>query len=111
MKRPIIALALSAFVIPGLGQLYLGRKIKGGILLVAVTLLLLVTFYLLLKLSAPLIDAQLSGTPLTPTLILTQIQTDRYWYKFLLAAFLGAWIYSVLDLLSAFREKGVENDI
>jgi len=111
MKRPLIALALSAFVLPGLGQLYLGRKIKGGILLVAVTFLLLATFSLLLKLSAPLIDAQLSGTPLTPTLILAQIQTNTYWYKLLLAAFLGIWGYGVLDLISAFRETGVENDI
>jgi len=45
MKRPLIALALSAFVLPGLGQLYLGRKIKGGILLVAVNLLLLASFF------------------------------------------------------------------
>lgn len=111
MKRPLIALALSAFVLPGLGQLYLGRKIKGGILLVAVNLLLLASFFLLLKLSAPLIDAQLSGTPLTSTLILAQIQPDTYWGKLLLAAFLGIWGYGVLDLISAFRKTGVENDI
>ncbi len=111
MKRPLIALALSAFVLPGLGQLYLGRKIKGGILVVAVNLLLLAAFFLLMKLSAPLIGAQMSGTPLTSTLIMAQIQPHTFWGKLLLAAFLGIWGYGVVDLISAFRESKGENDI
>ncbi|CAH2030306.1 DUF6677 family protein [Trichlorobacter ammonificans] len=111
MKRPLIALLLSAFVLPGLGQLYLGRKLKGALLLVAVNLLLLAALFLAMKLSAPLIGARLAGTPITPELLLAQIQPHAVWGKALLASFLGVWGFAVVDLVSAFRESGRENDI
>lgn len=115
MKRPLIALALSAFVLPGTGQLYLGRKIKGGVLVVAVNLLLLAAVFLFMKLTAPLVGAKISGTPITSDMVMQQIQPHALWGKLLLASFLGIWGYGVVDLFSAFRkpadENKVENDI
>ena len=111
MKKPLIALALSAFVLPGLGQLYLGRKLKGGLLVVLVNLLLLTAFFLLLKVSAPLVGAHLAKTPITPELLLAQIEPHALWGKALLAVFLGVWGYAVVDIFSAFREQSIESDV
>lgn len=111
MKRPLIALALSAFVLPGLGQLYLGRKVKGVTLVIAVNLLLLAAFFLLMKISAPLVGAHFAKMPITPELILAQIQPHAVWGKALLAIFLGIWGYGVVDLISAFRAPASESDI
>lgn len=111
MKKPLIALALSAVVLPGLGQLYLGRKVKGGVLVVAVNLLLLITLFLLMKVSAPLVGAHLAKTPITPELVLAQIEPHAIWGKALLAVFLGVWGYSVVDIFSAFREQTPESDV
>lgn len=46
MKRPIIALLLSGLILPGLGQLYLGRRNKGIALIMAINLLLLTPCFL-----------------------------------------------------------------
>ena len=40
MKRPIVALLLSAFVLPGLGHLYWGQRNKAIALLLAVAMVL-----------------------------------------------------------------------
>ena len=111
MKRPLIALALSAFVLPGLGQLYLGRRIKGALLILVVNLLLLAAVFLVMKLAAPLLGAHLSGTPGTAGMILAQVQPQAVWVKGMLAVFLGIWGYGVVDLVSAFREPAPESDI
>ena len=103
MKRPLIALLLSALILPGLGQLYLGRRTKGIILVMAINLLLLVSLFFVMKISSPVIGAHLTGTPLTPALILQQIQPYSLWAKLLLAAFMGLWGFSLVDLFSAFK--------
>jgi len=103
MKRPIIALLLSALILPGLGQLYLGRRTKGIILVMAINLLLLASLFFVMKISSPVIGAHLTGTPLTPALILQQIQPYSLWAKLLLAAFMGLWGFGMVDLFSAFK--------
>ena len=103
MKRPIIALLLNALLLPGAGQLYLGRKVKGITLIMAVNLLLLGALFLVLKIMGPLLAAQLGGSAITAPMLLAQAQPYALWAKLLLAAFLGLWGYGLLDLLSAFR--------
>ncbi len=103
MKRPLIALLLSALILPGLGQLYLGRRTKGIALVMAVNLLLLAAFFFVMKLASPLIGAHLSGTPLSASLIVTTLQPYGGWAKLLLAAFFGLWGFGVVDLFSAFK--------
>lgn len=103
MKQTIIALLLSGLVLPGLGQLYLGRRTKGFLLLVAVNLLLLAALFFAMKVASPVIGARLTGTPITAADILTHLQPYTLWAKLLLAAFFGLWGYSLIDLLTAFR--------
>lgn len=103
MKRFIIALLLSGLILPGLGQLYLGRRNKGIALIMAVNLLLLVAFFFIMKLASPLIGAHLTGTPLTSALILEKLQPYGTWAKLLLAAFFSLWGFSLVDLISAFK--------
>lgn len=104
MKRPVIALLLSGLLLPGLGQLYLGRRIKGVALIMAINLLLLIGLFFFMKISSPVIAAHLSGSPLTPALILEKIEPFAVWAKLLLAAFLCLWGFGIVDLLSGFRE-------
>ncbi len=106
MKRPVIAMLLSALILPGLGQLYLGRRIKGVVLVMVVNLLLLISLFLVMKIASPIIGAHLTGTPLTPSLILEALQPYATWSRVLLAAYFGLWGYGVVDLFSAFREAG-----
>ena len=49
MKKNIKAALLSALVFPGLGQIYKGRKLKGGILLLLVNILLLSILVIILQ--------------------------------------------------------------
>jgi len=103
MKRTVIALLLNAFILPGAGQLYIGRKVKGVVLVMAVNLLLLAALFFMLKISSPVIAAHLGGTAITPQQIMTAVQPYAFWAKLLLSALLAVWGYGLLDLLSAFR--------
>lgn len=106
MKRPVIALLLNALLLPGAGQVYLGRKVKGIALIMAVNLLLLGALFLVLKVMGPLLAAQMAGSAVTVPMVVAQAQPYALWAKLLLAAFLGLWGYGLLDLLSAFRKSG-----
>ena len=62
MKMHIKAALLSAFVLPGLGQLYKGARIKGGIIIAVVNVFLLVALFLVLQgMGEFLVTANLSG--------------------------------------------------
>lgn len=108
MKRILIALLLNAFVLPGSGQLYLGRKIKGVVLVMAVNLLLLAALFFMLKISSPVIAAHLSGTATTPQQILAAIQPYAFWAKLLLSALLAVWGFGLVDLISALKATNNE---
>jgi len=104
VKRPVIAMLLSALILPGMGQLYLGRRITGIVLVMAVNLLLLISLFFVMKVASPIIGAHLTGAPITPALILEALQPYSIWAKLLLAAYLGLWGFGVVNLFSAFRE-------
>jgi hypothetical protein len=103
MKRVVIALLLNAFILPGAGQIYLGRKIKGVVLVMAVNLLLLAALFFMMKISAPVIAAHLGGTPVTAQQVLEAIQPYSMWAKLLLSALLAVWGFGLVDLISALR--------
>jgi len=48
MNKNVKAALLSAFILPGVGQIYLGRRVKGGVLILMVTVLLLIFIVLVL---------------------------------------------------------------
>jgi TM2 domain-containing membrane protein YozV len=106
MNKKLTALLLSALVLPGLGQLYLGRKVVGGLILVLVNLLLLLALFTLLRGLSPLIASQIAGgaITITPSEVLKSLEGTTGLGKTVLIAFFGVWIFSVVDILR-FREK------
>lgn len=106
MNKKLTALLLSALVLPGLGQLYLGRKMVGGILLALVNLVLLLALFVLLRALSPVIAAQIAGgaISITPADIMKSLDGASGFGKAVLGAFFILWTFSIVDLLR-FREK------
>lgn len=97
MQLHIKALLLSALVLPGLGQLYKGEKVKGIILVLLVNIFLLVALFLVLRTLGPtIIMANISGKP-DAAALLEQLRTKAPVARWLLAAFSGLWLYSAFD--------------
>lgn len=105
MKKKVTALLLSALVLPGLGQLYLGRKIVGGIIILLVNLVLILGLFVLLRGLSPLIAAQIAGgaVSITPSEVLKALDGATGFGKGVLAAFFMVWTFSLVDILR-FRE-------
>ena len=101
MNKKISALLLSALVMPGLGQLYLGRKMIGGILIVLVNLILLLALFVLLRGLSPVIAAQIAGgaISITPAEVMKSLDGASGFGKAVLAAFFLVWAFSVVDIL------------
>lgn len=97
------ALLLSALVLPGLGQLYLGRKMAGGILIVLVNVILLLALFVLLRGLSPVIAAQIAGgaISITPSEVMKALDGATGFGKAVLAAFFLVWTFSVVDVLRA----------
>jgi TM2 domain-containing membrane protein YozV len=106
MKIHLKAALLSAFILPGLGQLYKGEKVKGVIIIVLVNIFLLLALILVLREMAPLIlSAQVSGE-YDAGKVLEHLQTAGPTARLLLAAFSGLWLYGLID--AALGKKGKE---
>lgn len=103
MSRPVIALLLNAFLLPGMGQIYLGKKIKGIAIILSINLLLLPALFLLMKIASPIIGAHMTGNPVTATQILSIVQPYSVWAKVLIFAFVALWGYSLLDITKEMR--------
>jgi TM2 domain-containing membrane protein YozV len=101
MNKKVSALMLSALVMPGLGQLYLGRKMIGGILIVLVNLILLLALFVLLRGLSPLIASQIAGDAIsiTPAEVLKSLDSATGFGKAVLAAFFLVWIFAIVDVL------------
>lgn len=101
MNRKIKALLLSAFVLPGLGQLYLGRKTVGGILLVLINLLLLMALFVLLKGLSPVIASQIAGdaVSISSADVIKALEGATGFGKAVLASFLIVWTFSIVDII------------
>jgi hypothetical protein len=100
MKRKISALLLSALVLPGLGQIYLGRKACGVILIALINLILLLALFVLLRGLSPLIASQISGGTLqiSPAEISTALGGSSTFGKAVLASFFAIWLFSIIDI-------------
>jgi len=55
------ALLLSAFIIPGLGQLYKGDKIKGAVIICLVNVFLLAALFMVLQGAGQMIAGKATG--------------------------------------------------
>jgi TM2 domain-containing membrane protein YozV len=99
MTRKNTALLLTALILPGLGQLYLGRKVSGIALIMLVNLLMLLGLFVLLKALSPVIAAQAVSGGISPAEIQTALQGASGLGKALLAGFVLVWLYSVFDVM------------
>ncbi|MBW4054115.1 MAG: hypothetical protein HIU83_01680 [Proteobacteria bacterium] len=101
MNKKLAALLLSAFVLPGLGQLYLGRKMAGGIIIVLVNIVLLLALFVLLRGLSPVIASQIAGgaISITPSEVMKALDGEAGFGKVVLAAFFVVWAFSIVDIL------------
>jgi TM2 domain-containing membrane protein YozV len=106
MKIHIKAALLSALVLPGLGQLYKGERIKGVLLIVIVNIFIMVALYMLIRNVAPLIVASQMNGVLDTRLILERLHGGGPAIRLLLAAFCGLWMFSWID--AALGKSGKE---
>ena len=106
MNKKMTALLLSALVLPGLGQLYLGRKIVGGIILALVNMILLLALFVLLRGLSPVIASHIAGGTIgiTPAEVMRAIDGASGFGKTVLAAFFVVWAFSLVDILR-FKEQ------
>jgi hypothetical protein len=107
MNKKLAALLLSALVLPGLGQLYLGRKMAGGIILVLVNLVLILALFVLLRGLSPVIASHIAGgaISISPSEVMTALEGESGFGKAVLAAFFLVWTYSVVDILRSGEKR------
>lgn len=98
MSPKIKAILLNALVLPGLGQLYLGSRVKGTALIMIVNLLLLVGFFIGLKAASPLIAARVTSVSVDTAEVAAALNGVAGFGKGVLAAFLLVWGYALLDV-------------
>ena len=106
MNKRLKCVALSAFVLPGLGQLCLGRRLKGGLMVLLDNVFILGALFIALRSAGKLMLAGRSGA-LDAEKVLSGIQTDAPYARWMLGAFLLLWIYGVVD---AALDKGEQQD-
>ncbi len=99
MKKNIKAALLSAFVFPGLGQIYQGNKMKGLCMIVAVNFLFLLA--LLIVLHALLSTGLASGLSQTGTQVtmVTRVLSESPTVKLLFGLLFCLWLYGIFDAL------------
>lgn len=99
MKTELKAALLSAFVLPGIGQIYKGAKIKGGLIIALVNVFLLTALFLVMRgMGTFLVTARVSGMGAAEKVLDTLGERGPA-VKVLLAAFFVLWVYSVTDAL------------
>lgn len=106
MKLNVKAALLSAFVLPGLGQIVRGERVKGGILIALANIFLLGAFFLVLKGMGPvLLKARLAGG-VDPNAVSQQLAAGAPAARVLLACFAALWCFAVVDALVDRRKEG-----
>jgi len=106
----IKAMLLSAFVLPGIGQLYKGEKVKGAVFLVLVNIFLLASLFIVLKkMGSFLVTARMSGPAEALTLLdsITKSSPEIGW---LLSGFALLWGIAVVDAAKPARQKPAPAD-
>jgi TM2 domain-containing membrane protein YozV len=105
VKLNIKALLLSAFVLPGIGQLYKGEKVKGAIFLVLVNIFLLAALFIVLKkMGSFLVTARISG-PQEALNLLDSITRSSPEIGWLLSGFALLWGIAVIDAAKPGKQR------
>lgn len=106
MKKRIKCVALSALVLPGLGQLCLGRRLKGGVMILLDNVFILAALYIAARSAGKLMLAGVGGAT-DPEKVLAAVRVDAPYARWVLGAFLVLWVYGVVD---AALDKGSGNN-
>lgn len=107
MKTNIKAMLLSAFLLPGIGQLYKGEKAKGFIFLVLVNIFLLAALFLVMKnMGSFLVTAKVSG-PEEALKLLDTIASSSPEIGWLLAGFTLLWGVALVDAAIVKKPSGM----
>jgi len=100
MKLNIKAAVLSAFVLPGLGQIVNGKKLKGFLLITLVNIFILVALAFVIKGMGPLLITVKSGGTVDVGSVLEQVrQQGGGGPRWLLIGFFVIWAYALIDAL------------
>ena len=100
MNLNIKAAVLSAFVLPGLGQVVNGKKLKGFVLITIVNIFILVALAFVLKGMGNLLVTAQTGSTVDAVAALEQFRQDSGGTpRLLLVSFLCVWVYAVIDAL------------
>lgn len=103
MKVYVKAGILSAFVLPGLGQIYKGARVKGAVLIGLVNIFLLASLFMVMKgMGELLVTARISGMDAAEK-VLDGLKVKGPAGRILLVSFLAIWAYGVFDAL--FKEE------
>lgn len=97
MKLHIKAALLSGLILPGIGQLYKGSRIKGMVLIVCVNILLLAALFVILPGLGKLALARAVGEQAGIAAVTAYISNYSPYGKTLLALFALLWCYGVTD--------------
>lgn len=106
MNNRIKSVALSALVLPGLGQLHRGSRLKGGVMLLLDNIFILGALFVAMRSAGKLMVAG-QGKGLAPEQVLAAVQADAPYAKWLLGGFMVLWVYGVADAILA---KAEHND-
>ena len=96
---------LSAFILPGLGQLYKGDRVKGGILLLLVNVFLLSAVFIILRSLGPVLLAARTAGITETAKVLQSLGERSPAAQWLLYGFGAVWLYSAVDALFAEDKK------
>ena len=100
MNLNIKAAVLSALVLPGLGQIVNGKKLKGIILITVVNIFILVSLVFVLKGMGQLVVTMNAGGAVDAGAVLEQVRrSSGSGPRWLLACFFVIWAYAVVDAL------------
>lgn len=105
MRLHIKAALLSAFLLPGIGQLYKGEKVKGAVFLALVNIFLLAALFIVMKkMGSFLVTARVSG-PQEALKLLDSITGSSPEIGWLLAGFTVLWGIAVVDAAKPVKQK------
>ncbi len=111
MRINVKAAVLSGLILPGLGQIVNGKKVKGFALIIIVNIFILISLLFVLKGVGQLVITMKSGAPPDVATILEQVrQNGGRGPSWLLAGFFGLWLYAFVDALIDRPREEVEEE-
>jgi hypothetical protein len=101
-----VALVLSALVLPGLGQIYLGRRALGAVLILAATAAL-VAFVGATAVAASHLDLAAVTDPAQVQQLLPDLYRHAAWgYRLAIGLLAASWVAGIVDALLRPVEQG-----